>query len=457
MNVRSVASWLVFLVPLFAPSTASALAATYVDEQPVWNFGPSISGDRIAYVFYEGYRGQDRNHDGDAQDIRVAYYDIPSRATTLLEDQPLWGVGPALAGDILAYATYEGYLGRDLNGDGDTSDILAAYHDIAAGRTAYVNERPLSFGPRGDGGKGIDNSGERLVFMAWEGNLGVDRNGDGDADDVLLAFYDIPTRSLRYVDAHPLFDSTPAIEGDLIAYAAYEGYDGVDRNGDRDAVDFLLAVYDIGSGNTTFVDRRPLTHEWNIELDGGVVAFTAYEGDDGTDRNGDGDAGDWILATYDVGSGRLSFIDESPVFRCCPSISGDILAYATWEGYEGEDRNGDGSADDILLAYYNLSTGEQVTIDERPNTISFKVDVSGARIAFGAYEGYDGVDRNGDGDASDSLLAFYTLEEAGTDVSLPPASGTAAERANENSAAASGISPSLQAQSSAGANAAFKR
>ena len=124
--------------------------------------------------------------------------------------------------------------------------------------------------------------------------------------------------------------------------------DNTDLNGDDDATDFVLHIYDASTGTITNVGLAVDA----IELDGNFVAFLFFEEHQGnTDRNGDGDASDAVLHIYDASTcttTNLGLALRSRFF----SLAGNLLAFRVSEKHQGNtDLNGDGDVgfqEDVL-------------------------------------------------------------------------------------------------------------
>lgn len=114
------------------------------------------------------------------------------------------------------------------------------------------------------------------------------------------------------------------------------------------------------------------------------------------DLNGDGDQYDSFLAAGWVGSTRWTIIDSAWVSR----LGSDVLVWILREQFEGEDRNGDGDLSDTVAYWYRLSTGQR----GGPFTVRDLPRVSDPWIAFETPEADYGVDVNGDGDLDDDVV-----------------------------------------------------
>ena len=94
------------------------------------------------------------------------------------------------------------------------------------------------------------------------------------------------------------FTRDQILEGDLVAFRVHESReDNVDLNGDGDASDLVLHIYDANANTTT---NLGLDAD-HFDLHGNLVAFRVHEGRQGnTDLNGDGDTAASVLHVYDV-------------------------------------------------------------------------------------------------------------------------------------------------------------
>ena len=350
-----------------------------------------LDGDRVAFGVYEPTQGGlDRNGDGDASDFVLAVYNA---ATNTTANVGLAAGNVHLDGDRVAFDVYEpAQAGLDRNGDGDASDFVLAVYNAATNTTANVG---LAAGD-------AQLDGGLVAFLVIEGAQGgLDRNGDGDAIDLVLAVYNAATNTTVNVglDAFAGFQ----LGGDQVAFLVYEARQGgLDRNGDGDAVDQVFAIYDAATNTTVNVG---LDASVTLQLDGDRVAFTVSEGaQGGLDRNGDGDAGDFVAAVYDAATNTTANVglDASIGFQ----LDGDLVAFPVREASQGGvDRNGDGDGNDYVLAVYDAAANTTANVG-LVASVGFQLD--GDLVAFPVSEPAQGnLDRNDDGDALDDVLAVY--------------------------------------------------
>jgi hypothetical protein len=117
-----------------------------------------------------------------------------------------------------------------------------------------------------------------------------------------------------------------------------------------------------------------------------------------------------LLISDVMGGGIVSATDHlvnTGVVGVYPSVSGDIIAYTSTR-WGGE------------IQYYDTATGNATSSGQStPELIS----VSGDIIVFWTAEWYSGQDLNGDGDANDRILSYYDISTG--DVTLTPPSSDA--------------------------------
>ncbi|MGH9391804.1 MAG: hypothetical protein ACRD1Z_19555, partial [Vicinamibacteria bacterium] len=92
------------------------------------------------------------------------------------------------------------------------------------------------------------------------------------------------------------------IQGDFVAMRTSEARSGgTDLNGDGDATDFVLQVFDWSTG---LVRNTGLEASGGFRMAGRYIAFTVLESrQGGTDLNGDGDTADLVQHIYDAETG----------------------------------------------------------------------------------------------------------------------------------------------------------
>ena len=273
----------------------------------------------------------DLNGDGDADDLVAHVYDFETgrlvnteEATTisvqcaigdgyvafpseeseiLIYDAVTEGVIPTgilgcasvIASGLAVLNQSEGYLGMDLNGDGDMQDWLTGVWDL---RTATWYDLGFSYVLHA---RYFDDGS--LVFTLSEEKDVVDWNEDGDEEDFLIYRFDARKKTLEPVGGDASEGvAMGVLDGELAVIQQTES--DQDLNGDGDSLDRVVAIIDprtgrqIGSGisgnvaygsNLGFGDNRLGRFEEAVTL---LVSET-FEGP--VDLNGDGDTDDQIL------------------------------------------------------------------------------------------------------------------------------------------------------------------
>jgi hypothetical protein len=228
-----------------------------------------------------------------------------------------------------------------VNGDGDHSDLAIMYYDIST--DTLTNPGVVGRWPA--------VSGNIIAFTTWEVAISQDLSGDGDWQDWVIRYYDISTGTVTNTSAqvdhwgHP---EKNAVSGSIIAFALMESWPGnVDQNGDGDRDDHVIMYYDISTDsitNTGVVGRWPA-------VSGNIIAFSSHEEDGGVDLNGDGDTEDHVIRYYDISTGSVT---NTGMVGSQPAVSGNIIAFTTYELLIGQDLNGDGDISDTVIGYFNL-------------------------------------------------------------------------------------------------------
>jgi hypothetical protein len=243
----------------------------------------------------------------------------------------------------LAALVSEADQGNDVfNDDGDPDDFVVFVRDAgAAAPAACVDATWTNVGIAGDA---VDAVGDLVVFATPEaaegGVMGDDLNEDGDADDRVLHVYDagalVPAadNTAIAVEDFVVGDSLVAFRTNEAAHSDGPGGRDDDLNADGDLDDDVLMIYDAAAspGNrliNTEVAIRPCRLEacdphFPYRVLGDTVKFLTFECDQGgaetdgcigggTDLNGDGDAGDLVLRSFNVRRRQLNPSDPASV------------------------------------------------------------------------------------------------------------------------------------------------
>lgn len=201
----------------------------------------ALDEERLVFCVHEGIQGADLNGDTDLLDSIVHSYEF---ATTKVTNHLLRTEGHfRRSGDVvlLPLSEYVDYV--DLDGDGDANDFVLHSLDLSTG--LVVNHRLAV-----DNEERVHIVGEHFVAAVAEGNAaGADLNGDGDSDDVVLTIRRLDGgRTLHsgwsgHLLPHPyLRTDDPARERHLLFEVSEAEQGGIDLNDDGDAEDRVLAL-----------------------------------------------------------------------------------------------------------------------------------------------------------------------------------------------------------------------
>lgn len=313
----------------------------------------------------------DRTGDGDAIDSVLTFLDATSESATpqLLcpADKSSVHAGraaflrPESAGVAPLLACPTGVaigFGVDLNGDGDAQDQVVHYFD---GERVTMPRR----GDHGIAGRSIALSGDAIATLVPEANEGRGSlNGDGDTDDSVAHVFSFAGQQWSSTG---LAGDRIAMHGRILAMTSPESAQGgADRTGDGDSDDRVLHVFAVGAdGKLSPIHTGHLPVE-DFVLGGlrgrEIVAFRVPTGD----RH--------YLWVFDVASGEL--VETGQTVRPCRleacdprtpyRVLGSTVKFLTFEceqpGPEfsgcpsgGTDLNGDGEASELVLQVFNVA------------------------------------------------------------------------------------------------------
>jgi Ca2+-binding RTX toxin-like protein len=426
----------------------------------------TANGPGFAFAVDETAQGVDLNGDGTATDDAVWHVYRPSDGVTNLQvvsaNNRIW----AWSGGFLFHVDEGGQGAGSLNGDGDTLDNvwhafewgggvtnlgLAALQvligdDLTAGDGALVWASEASQGAtdlNGDGDAddttvyhvwhpvgGITNlalAGPQPTFRSYGAGIGIvvsevahfgaDLNGDGDATDQWVWHVHRPgvgTTNLQVASDIPLW-SLPLEDG--LAFTIGEpAQGGTVLNGDGDAADeHVWQVYREGSGVTNLAIAGATAA---IPIAGGVALQVSEEAQD-TDLNGDTDKIDtrvWHVYRTGIGVTNLGLATDSATSEAI----GTGFAFGVSEPAQGgANLNGDADVTDVRVVHVWDPSGG-VTNLGLATSGSDLLDVAGSLFFRVAEFFQGGIDRNGDGDASDTVWALYEPGTGITNLSLAP-------------------------------------
>ncbi len=287
-----------------------------------------------------------------------------------------------------------------LNGDGDTSDLVV---QLWPGAGAVQNlQCPATV---------VALSSTRLAALVSEcgqaggqtngcAGGGTDLNGDGDAGDDVVEVHDVaagpgacalPATNAIWTNVGQAAD-TLSIAGNLVAFLGSEAGQDTDINGDGDAGDRALQLYDAGAAQVVLGaattprapaaedlvmgDGAPMTACGSVQL----VVFRTSEAAQGNANlnaisnalpTGDSDATDDVLQVYDAVSGTLvdtgQAVTPCPLVACDPRqpyrVEGSVVKFLTFEPDQGgTDLNHNGNATELILQSFDFCTGRVTMI-----------------------------------------------------------------------------------------------
>src|SRR6188768_3604204 len=215
-------------------------------------------------------------------------------------------------------------------------------------------------------------SGNRVAFAVDEAKQGTDLDGDGAANDLVLFVRD-ETAGTTTNTGISLFDpqSIAALKYEIgsrvclgVVHEAAVGPLGTDRNGDGDAADDVLAAYDFVTGTTTNLGLAIWTTpalDWVAMRDARVLFPVPESAQGNTDLNGDGDTSDLVLFSWTAGGG--------PAVNLGVAVAGGPIAIGyrhamtlLGESSSGADFNGDGDTNDSVVFVLDFVTGSWTNV-----------------------------------------------------------------------------------------------
>jgi len=224
-----------------------------------------------------------------------------------------------------------------------------------------------------------------IVFPVGEGDQEPPRdlNGDGDTDDVVPHMYDPEGRVT--VNTGVAFKSYSPSEQLLLIYVSEQAHGEKDLNGDGDAEDYVLRIHNLETGRAS---NTGLAGAY-----GGKIIFerylpvVIYESAQGSqDLNGDGDAEDDILHLFDLQTGKVTNTGLAGWVQM--AVSRRWLAIGVREKQQNrQNLNGDGDTIDIVLHVYDLDTTQTRNLDYSGGALTPGKELPGHWLPFFANEG----------------------------------------------------------------------
>jgi len=263
-------------------------------------------------------------------------------------------------GDHWLFAVSEAQQGRDLDGDGDLLDGVVHWVDLASGTVRNTGLGLALAVTRGDVAPSyLLDFGATIALGVPEVEVGgLDRNGDGDADDNVLALVDPLTGAVTNLG---IATGRIALVGEIVAFDVPELAQGEDLDGDGAVDPFALVphFHDLRTGVTR---NSGLSGARVLGADETLVALAEREDVVG-DRNGDGDELDFVLAFVDPATDVLTSSGLAlPSFNGVPGRP--FEHHGHWSVYVDEraqglgDLDGDGGAGGAVLFTFDPRTGD---------------------------------------------------------------------------------------------------
>jgi len=306
----------------------------------------------MTMVLDEGSDTRDYNGDGDTRD-EVAHL-------MNLRSGELINLGVAvgrirMTGRLVILGVSEvDQGGTDLDGDGVVRGQTLHVYDLTTRELTNLGVRAGNFQQRG----------RILPYLVREEE--VDLNGDGDLSDTVFHVYDLELATSRNLglDSPAIYPNE--VSARLICMAIREFQQGhTDLNGDGDALDTVMHVYDAQTGEIRNLGvARPDPDIFSSEgnrVEGPLLFFFGSEDDQGeTDLNGDGDHRDTIPYVYDARDGSLTNLGlaypQDPFLGTSERILGDLIIFDVSELDQGfTDLNGDGDFADRVVHIYDAA------------------------------------------------------------------------------------------------------
>ncbi|HEX6885184.1 MAG TPA: hypothetical protein VF530_17550 [Planctomycetota bacterium] len=377
---------------------------------------PTVGDTLVAFGVSEASQGDtDLNGDGDTLDVVLHVYDASTRATTST-GLALGFLAPAIGLGVVAFGVSESDQGgMDLDGDGTADGDVLYVHDsrtgVATSALRSVTSSPVFH----------DHA---FAFTTDEASAGGDLNGDGDADDVtIFETYDLVVGGVVSV---PLAVAGMPL-GALVEnwyVLADEAAQGQDLNGDLDLVDHVVLAVEPHLATLQPTGLTSTTLPVGLS-DGQRLALLATE-EDGVDRNGNGSLLD-VFAALIQPDAAPTFVADLPLISPL-ALTTNGVAFLVSEDVVG-DANANGVLGEHILHLLEATSGTVLALDVEALTI----DAAGAHVLFARFESNGTIqeDRNADGDVNDLVHAFLdtatgTLGDTGLAAGLMLVPGTSA-------------------------------
>jgi len=249
-----------------------------------------------------------------------------------------------------------------------------------------------------------------LISVPEQDQGGTDLNGDGDAFDRVAHTVDLGTGDIVNL----------MIAGDWLAASdaigvieEWEGWSGVDLNGDGDLIDYVYRVHDVETGVTRLLPWA-VGHGFfqSLSVDRRRVSFLVSEWDSGgADFNNDGDADDLVAFVHDARSGATANLGLA---ARATGVADGLVAIAVDEFGQGQDLDGNGALDGLVLAVLrsNALVVENTQVPILLTNFGAKLRVQRGAVLVETEESLfpaGGMDLNADGDLTDPISVIWDV------------------------------------------------
>src|SRR5262249_21373918 len=215
---------------------------------------------------------------------------------------------------------------------------------------------------------------------------------------------DSPPSNLGPADAVAVFAGTAAFLRPEAAGAPGRP-DGVDLNGDGDALDAVVHLSQAGAPAEN-LERAAVAVALSARY---VAALVPEDGERHTDLDGDGDTADTVVEVHRIGDPPTTWANVGQAADVV-DVSGTVVAFLTPEAAQGRDLNGDGDTSDRVLQLYRADTGALINVGQAAEEFVMGGAPGRELLAFRAREGAQGAqDLNGGGDLRGDVLQGYRV------------------------------------------------
>ena len=366
----------------------------------------AVGDSHIAMLTAERQIGADLNGDGLLNDTVLRYRSV-SGGPVVNTGLAVYNFRIETDGQHVLFLQHESYVGEDLTGDGDRSDVVLGYYGIEHDTVNYTQIQPhINTGSLGKL-RSYSVSENLIAFTQRESALREDRNDDGDTNDYVVRYYDIDTGAIHDTG---LVAPYALVDQGLIATTVSESAATQDMNADGDQDDAVVVVFDTATQLVTPVVAladHATTDPWSFPgMHGQRLMIRLHESALDVDMDGDGRLStQQLVFTHDLTRSESQYLGFSGGKRI--DLKDDFVAYYTSEHVIDQDVNGDGDTRwDWLTAVRNWRTGVTHYI---PEASEYGVNQTG--LMFRQWEYRAGIDVNNDGDTNDHFVAFMALAQ----------------------------------------------